>query len=117
MSDFRKAHRKQYAYHHARRPVEIVNIRIKAVGKTQKVRMKKHAPAGRSPRKAYLKEQGIVHDGKRHGASVFDRARLRPGNRIRGPALVVDTESTVFLPPLFRAWVDAYLNLIIGRKR
>jgi N-methylhydantoinase A/oxoprolinase/acetone carboxylase beta subunit len=48
-------------------------------------------------------------------AAVYERDRLGAGHKIEGPALIIDKESTTFLPPAYRAAVDEYLNIIINR--
>ena len=116
ISAFHKAHKKLYSYHHVERPVEIVNIRIKAVGTGKKIKLKKRMPTDSKPERALIKKQTIHYKGKSHTASVFDRARLSTGNKLDGPALIVDAESTTFLPPSHALEVDGFLNLIILRK-
>lgn len=116
ISDFHKAHQKLYSYHHPQRPVEVVNIRLKAVGKSTKIKIKRLPPTRNDLEKAILKRQHIYYSGKKHLAPVFERSLLEPGHKAIGPALVVDYESTTFLPPLFRLAVDDSLNLIIQKE-
>jgi N-methylhydantoinase A/oxoprolinase/acetone carboxylase beta subunit len=115
LEGFHSRHKRLYSYRHDDRPVEIVNVRIKAVAVTPKL------PLVREPRAAGLDPKAVVrrqkiHTGRavREGA-VYDRARLRPGNAARGPALVIDPESTTFLPPGYVCRVDPYLNLVIRK--
>jgi N-methylhydantoinase A/oxoprolinase/acetone carboxylase beta subunit len=116
ISDFHKAHKKLYSYHHEQRPVEIVNIRVKSVGAGKKIKLKKMPLHGINPEKALIKRQAIHYKGKSYMALVFDRAFLLPGNKMQGPALIADAESTTFLPPAYALVVDVFLNLIIQRK-
>ncbi|MEQ8165654.1 MAG: hypothetical protein RIC93_06215 [Alphaproteobacteria bacterium] len=44
---------------------------------------------------------------------VYDRAKLAPGNRIEGPAVVIQLDSTSLVQPGFHATVDEYFNLVI----
>jgi N-methylhydantoinase A len=69
-----------------------------------------------NPERAFLKKQTSHYKGKSHKAGVFNRALLSPGNRLNGPALIADAESTTFLPPSYGLKVDGFLNLIIQRK-
>lgn len=115
--DFHKAHEKLYSYHHPRRPVEIANIRVKAVGLGKKLRLKKFPLEEPSADKACMKDQYLFYEGKKCKTLVYDRDRLRPGNQITGPALIVDYESTTFLPPSHSLRVDGYLNLIIQKNK
>jgi N-methylhydantoinase A/oxoprolinase/acetone carboxylase beta subunit len=116
ISDFHKAHQKLYSYQHRERQVEIVNIRVKAVGAGKKIRLKKHSRTGTSVKKAFLKKQAIHYQGKKHQASVFTRANLMPGNKINGPALIADSGSTTFLPLSYRLEVDCFMNLVIRKE-
>lgn len=116
VTDFEKAHEKLYSYYHPGQPVEVVNIRVKAVGVVKKIRLKKHLPATTDPQRALVKEQALFFRGKTHGVPVFDRSLLLPQNIIPGPALAADAESTAFIPSGFRAEVDEFLNLILTRK-
>ncbi len=113
LSDFHREHQKLYSYHHPQRPVEVVNIRVKAVGSSRKIRLSRLPEKSRDPARAMLRKQPIYYGKKEHRGVVFDRTRLEPGNTFFGPALVVDPESTTFLPPGYRLRVDGYLNLII----
>jgi len=44
---------------------------------------------------------------------VYDRERLGPGQRLRGPAIVEQIDSTTVIYPGQEAVVDAYRNLVI----
>jgi N-methylhydantoinase A/oxoprolinase/acetone carboxylase beta subunit len=55
--------------------------------------------------------------GRRRRGAVYDRARLEAGAAMHGPALIVDAESTTFLPPGYLARVDAVLNIIVAPER
>jgi N-methylhydantoinase A/oxoprolinase/acetone carboxylase beta subunit len=46
---------------------------------------------------------------------VFDRDRLRPRARLRGPALVTQLDSTTVVPPGWTAVVDGAGNLVMER--
>ena len=117
LGEFHKRHRKLYSYHHAGRPVEVVNIRIKAVAVTPKV------PLGRISERtpldpgAALRKQPVTAGRRTMAGTVYDRSRLSPGNAVTGPALVIDPESTTFLPPGCSLLVDGFLNLIIQLSR
>lgn len=113
ISDFHKAHQKIYSYHHEERAVEIVNIRVKAVNRTKKIKLRKLPAKDKDPLRAFMKKQAIHYQEKTWQAPVFNRALLTAGNKINGPALIADSESTTFLPPFYTLEVDGFLNLII----
>jgi len=114
---FHKAHQKLYSYHHLDQPVEVVNIHIKAAGIGSKVKLKKYKLQKINPERAFLKQQPLFFSGKNYIASIYSRSLLLAGNKIFGPALVVDYDSTTFLPPSHTLKVDGLLNLIMEKDR
>ena len=61
----------------------------------------------------------VYFDGGFRSTPTYDRAQLRAGNRIVGPALVEEHASTTVLWPGDRMEVDPYGNLLIevmGRR-
>jgi N-methylhydantoinase A/oxoprolinase/acetone carboxylase beta subunit len=46
---------------------------------------------------------------------VYDRNRLRPGNRIAGPAVVEERITTVIAHPGWNLRVDEYENIVMVR--
>jgi N-methylhydantoinase A len=55
-------------------------------------------------------------DGRELTASVHRRNALAPGTWLEGPAIVVQYDTTVVVPPGFRITVDPWLN-IVGERR
>ncbi len=118
VTDFHAAHQKLYSYHHPGRHVEIVNIRLKSIGVTKKIALKKlHKQQEIPSKQAFLKKQTLYYEQKKFLASAFRRDCLTPGNKISGPALIADHESTAFLPPAYVLEIDGFLNLIMRKKK
>ncbi len=44
---------------------------------------------------------------------IIDRNKLLSGNRIAGPAIVVEYSSTIVIPPFASASVDEFGNVIL----
>lgn len=118
---FHALHRRRYAYSSESEPVELVNLRVAAIGRTPAIRMQRAALAGPEPdgpaqkgtRKVYFEGNGFVDAG------VYERDRLKPGNRILGPAIVEERISALSVPPGWTATVDEYRNIIVtaeGRR-
>jgi N-methylhydantoinase A/oxoprolinase/acetone carboxylase beta subunit len=116
VSDFHQAHQKLYAYHHPQQAVEIVNLRVKTVGSSKKIKLERRPEGDGRSKRAVLKKQKIHFQGKDYTSPVLNRGLLLPGDKFRGPALVVDSESTTFLPPSFTLEVDGFFNLIVHEK-
>lgn len=112
---FHGAHEKRYGYSDTKRSVEIVNLRIRAIGLTPKPALPKIAKGAASSRNSLAGERRVFFGGKALRTSVYDRAALRAGNRFRGPAIVAEYSATTILLPGWRARVDAYGNLVMER--
>lgn len=110
---FEKLHRQRYGYVHDRE-IEVVCLRVRAVGKTEKpelptVKEGTEAP----PEGAFLKEEKVLFEGEWLTTPFFRREKLLAGNRIEGPAVIVEYSSTTVIPPESTATVDPYGNLIV----
>ncbi len=116
LNKFHQAHKRLYSYSHPDRPVEIVNIRLKAVGKTHKIKLKRIPQKNHGTEQALLNKQNIYYKETHEECPVFDRSLLRPGNKITGPALIVDYESTTFVPSDFKSEIDEHFNIVLSEK-
>ena len=119
-SGFRKAfdrlHLKKYGYADEKRPVEVVNLRVKGIGVTEKPRLPEISAIGKSSAAARIDRRKMLFDGRAFQADIYARESLGPDDVLAGPALVLDYESTAVLPPGFICRVDRYGNLIIAKK-
>jgi len=114
---FDALHLRRYGYSDGKRPIEVVNLRVKAVGLTDKPVLPLVETKGRDARPARIDRRPMRFDGKIHQADVYNRELLGAGNVFPGPALVLDYESTAVVPPDFASRVDGYGNLILTPPR
>jgi len=94
---FDALHEQRYAHHASDEPVEIINIRLVALGHRSKLALPPLAGTGKlAPRET----RPVVFDqGGPVDCPVYDREKLKPGDKIKGPALVSEYASTtVFFP-------------------
>jgi N-methylhydantoinase A len=55
----------------------------------------------------------VYFDGKFLPARLYRRDQLKPGDTIRGPAMITEYTSATVLPPECRAEVDRFGNLVV----
>lgn len=113
---FHQRHQQLYSYHHPEHPIEIVNLKVKAVGTFPKIKLPSFKFKHHQPKLAYSRQQNLYFRGKFYKTPIFRRSNLYPGSIITGPALISDEESTTLVPPNYQAKVDDYLNLILERQ-
>jgi N-methylhydantoinase A len=92
---------------------EFVNLRAVAQGQAAQVVAAKIGRGRGEPKAASIGTQMIYADRRRQRATVYDRGRLRAGHVIRGPAIVIEMDSTTVVLPANTAKVDRFGNLLI----
>jgi N-methylhydantoinase A len=111
---FHRLHEKKYGYRNRDKTVEIVNLRLRARGIPQKPEFKKSELSSRiPPDEAHLGRKEVVFNYQPVQAQIFRRNRLVSGNRIEGPAVIVEYSSTIVVPPFAKVLVDGHGNLVM----
>jgi len=111
---FHKLHEKTYGYRNEDKTVEVVNIRLRARGIPEKPRLEAHEMAPDRPEpSAMVGQRDVIFEGQPKKTKVYSREKLRSGNLVKGPAIVVEYSSTIVIPPFALARMDTYRNLIV----
>jgi N-methylhydantoinase A len=113
---YHRAHLQAYGHAMPDRPVEVVNLRLQAIGTVAKPALTAEPEVEDNGREALLGTRRVVCGGGPIEVSLYARDQLAPGARFRGPALVVQMDSTTYVPPRWHAHVDGYRNLILERR-
>ena len=111
---FANLHSQKYGYQNPSKPLEIVNLRIRARGRPQKPAFSKAKNLCKDvPDKALLGAKEVIFESRPWKTKILDRQELIAGNEFNGPAVVVEYTSTIVVPPFARAEVDEYSNLVL----
>jgi len=112
---FAEAHHQRYGFATDDDPVEIVTLRLEANGVVRKAELAAHPEAGPDAAGAIVRHRDVWLPEARGFAAtpIYARERLRPGNRLAGPAVVEQMDATTLVPPGMTARVDRWLNLIL----
>lgn len=114
VAQFHELHERSYGYSHEGKPVETVNLRLRAVGPGEREHLVPQELGSREPsEEALVVEKPVVFDGRCEQTRVYRREKLVPGNIFDGPAIVVEYSSTIVVPPWARVEVDAFANLLL----
>ncbi len=105
-ADFHDKHRMTYGHSNPDEPVQLVNLRVSAVGKTGALDFTAGAvPASAathvSSREVYFKETGLAQ------CDVVTREGLLPGAERHGPVVIEAMDTTIVVPPGWRCRADA----------
>jgi N-methylhydantoinase A len=93
---------------------EIVNLRAVALGVPFDLPASRLAAGDGDPAGAKLRDHEVWIDGQMRPAIIYDRARLRAGDRIPGPAIVTEMDSTTLIEHDCVGLVDHVGNILIN---
>ena len=114
IQEFNQAHEAQYG-HNMDDPVELVTLRMRAIGLLPQPQISKVATGDGSAANAQIGTRSIYRHqlGKRTDYAVYARPKLRAGDQISGPAIVEEPSSTAILHPDDTLRVGEYGELVI----
>ena len=93
---------------------ELVNLRAVALGPLLDLTAPVLAQGDGDPIAAKLRDHELWADGAMRPAVIYDRAKLRAGDRIPGPAIVTEMDSTTLIEAGCTGTVDAVGNILIN---
>ncbi len=111
---FHAEHQRVYSYSRTDAALEVVNLRLRAVGAVAKPALPTAEPGDAGPGAARLGERPVVLAAGPAYVPLYDGAALRPGHILPGPTVVVYKDTTVLLPAGDRATVDRHFNLVVA---
>ena len=110
---FYKAHLRRFGYADRSEPVEVVNLRLKLEVAMEKPRIEPQNTGTADPAAALIGEAEVVFQQGAMTSPLYQREQLICGNRISGPALVIQMDATTVLPMGWGGVVDPFGNLLL----
>jgi N-methylhydantoinase A/oxoprolinase/acetone carboxylase beta subunit len=114
--DFHDIHEREYSRRFEESDIEIPNVRVRGIGLMPKLQVPE-VDSGE------LSDDALRHEADawfRVGGALeavptryYDRAALKAGNRLEGPAIVNQYDSTTVIPPGLSAQIDRFGNIVI----
>jgi N-methylhydantoinase A/oxoprolinase/acetone carboxylase beta subunit len=117
-NEFHAAHEKEFSRRFEDVDVQIANIRVRAIGEMPGLKPVLVKKGTATPPKGALKltaDAWFEKNGKlaKVKTKFYERTELLAGNKIQGPAIITQFDSTSVVPPGYSAEVDKHGNLII----
>lgn len=116
-ANFHDAHEREYSRRFEQSDIEIPNIRVRGTGIMPPLQTPAIAQGDESPeqglrheREAYFRIDGEL---RRVPTRYYAREALKAGNRVQGPAVISQFDSTTVVPPGFTAEIDRFGNIVI----
>jgi N-methylhydantoinase A len=113
---FHRAHERTYGHADPQRPVEVVNVRCRAVGVSPRIDLPRVARVrpGTRPKAAVFTKCFV--SGKSRDVPLFERKSLRHGHEFAGPATITEYSATSLVPATWQAQVDAHGQIHLTRR-
>jgi N-methylhydantoinase A len=115
VAQFHREHDRAYGHSAPDEPVELVNLRLTAVGRIAKPRLREidstrvgKGSAVKATRPVFFAESNGFVD-----CPIYDRYLLGAGTTLEGPAVVEEFDTTTVLHPGYVATVDRFGNLLL----
>lgn len=112
-ADFHHMHDHEYGYANPNAPVEVVNLRVRAIGHGTPPPIYPRPVQGPDPIAAFLEPRRVVFTEGTLETPFYRGEALEPGNQIQGPAVVVRSDTTILIGVTDRAEVDQFNNLYL----
>lgn len=106
---FHAEHERQFGHADPGAPLQIVSLRVTATRPTPELRLPRQTPRPHAPKP--MGETPVRLGGQMRQATLFARAELEAGAHFAGPAIVVQPDCTVLVPPGWNARLDALGNI------
>ena len=110
---FHRLHETLYGYAMPEAPLEMINLRVKALGLTEKPQLTPSPLVDADPAVALKGERRAYFSGTPHQVAVYAGDLFDCGMALAGPALIEQANTTVLVPPGSRLVCDAYRNYVM----
>jgi N-methylhydantoinase A len=99
-----------YSLEKEKTPIELINMRLTLIGKTDKPRFIEEENKGEDASAALKGKRDVYLPNlkKFENVNVYDGFKLKCGNRIEGPAIVEQVNTTTFVSPEYNVICDKY---------
>ncbi len=111
---FTAAHLARFGFTMPERPIIVEALEVEVTAPGEKVAEALLLPRARGGPEA-IDQVEIWTGGRAHSAPVFDRADLRAGDRLRGPALIRETIATIVIEPGWAADITDRNHILLRR--
>lgn len=97
-------------------PHELVNLRAVALGPVLDLPAAELPQGNGDPSAAKIRDHELWMDGRMVPAVIYDRSRLKAGDLIQGPAIVIEMDSTTLIEAGCDGLVDRVGNILINPR-
>jgi len=113
---FDSKHDALYGYNLPGTDLELVCLRVKAVGLTEKPKFREMPYMGEDASSAVKGQRRIYYGDTFITVPVYDGRKMGYGHKVSGPAIIEEPTTTIFVAPDFHSTCDTYGNYLLYTK-
>ena len=119
IDNFYNVHKQVYGHAFRDQQTEMVTLRVIATVKVETLRLPRLGKGGRTnpPEAEIYRRRTVFDNGEAADTPRYQRGKLLAGDRIDGPALVIQHNSTTIVPPGYLATVLDFGDMRIERNQ
>ncbi len=117
IGEFHQLHERLYTYSVPDEPVELVNVRLRAVGSVDKPPLPPADGAGETPKPIGERPVLLPDLEGAQPVPVYRRDQLAPDAKLTGPAIIEEASSTTLVLANMDVAVDRFENMIITLRQ
>ena len=114
IANFHRKHEQLFTFNMPWQQVELLTFRLRATTPKVPFELSRIATGSGDAAGAIKRTRTCWFDGREVETDVYDGALLRAGNRLRGPAIIEETTTTVVVPSTYRLVVDPVKNYVLN---
>jgi N-methylhydantoinase A len=113
ISDFHQGHVDAYGFKNENDPIEVVNLRLAVIGKTDNSNLYAEGEIATGPITPYT-QRAAYFGGRWVNTAIYKRSDLRVGHMVTGPAVIEEQGATTVIGPGDVATIDNKLFIVIS---
>lgn len=112
---FEDQHKQRYGFVMEEKPLVVEAVAVEAIGETQSLPDAEAKTTTDAVKPDALATRAVVFDGASEDTPFYKREDLKPGAKVRGPAVIIEPVGTTVIDPGWEAMVNERDHLVLTR--
>lgn len=113
---FDDKHNALYGYNLVGTKLELICLRVKVMGLTEKPKFREMPYLGEDASSAIKGQRQIYYNDKFVTVPIYDGQKMGHGHRVSGPAIIEEPTTTFLITPEFQSMCDRFGNYLLHAK-
>ncbi|WP_417804677.1 hydantoinase B/oxoprolinase family protein [Thalassospira lucentensis] len=114
-AQFEDQHKQRYGFVMEEKPLVVEAVAVEAIGETQSLPDAEAKTTTDAVKPDALATRAVVFDGASEDTPFYKREDLKPGAKVRGPAVIIEPVGTTVIDPGWEAMVNERDHLVLTR--